>query len=73
MKCKPLFPPSATVTGAFRERSALSPPRPFAKIAAFHVTRTMVFAEPVTEGILPALVFWFAVWWMHRRRIDLRL
>lgn len=29
--------------------------------------------KPVVESILPALVFWLVVWWMHRRRIYLRL
>lgn len=28
---------------------------------------------PVLEALLPALVFWLIVWWMHRRRIYLRL
>lgn len=29
--------------------------------------------RPVMEAILPALVFWLVVWWMHRNRIYLRL
>ncbi len=28
--------------------------------------------KPVMEAVLPALVFWLVVWWMHRRRIYLR-
>lgn len=28
---------------------------------------------PVVEALLPALVFWLIVWWMHRRKIYLRL
>lgn len=30
-------------------------------------------SRPVMEAILPALVFWLVVWWMHRNRIYLRL
>lgn len=30
-------------------------------------------SAPVVEALLPALVFWLVVWWMHRRRIYLRL
>lgn len=30
-------------------------------------------SQPVMEAILPALVFWLVVWWMHRNRIYLRL
>jgi predicted acyltransferase len=30
-------------------------------------------SQPVMEAVLPALVFWLVVWWMHRRRIYLRL
>lgn len=36
----------------------------------------IVFAgasKPVVEALLPALVFWLVVWWMHRRKIYLRL
>lgn len=29
--------------------------------------------KPVMEAVLPALVFWLVVWWMHRRKIYLRL
>lgn len=29
--------------------------------------------RPVVEALLPALIFWLIVWWMHRRRIYLRL
>lgn len=29
--------------------------------------------KPIMEAILPALVFWLVVWWMHRRKIYLRL
>jgi heparan-alpha-glucosaminide N-acetyltransferase len=30
-------------------------------------------SQPVMEAVLPALVFWLVVWWMHRRRIYLRI
>jgi heparan-alpha-glucosaminide N-acetyltransferase len=30
-------------------------------------------AGPVVEALLPAAIFWLAVWWMHRNRVYLRL
>jgi predicted acyltransferase len=30
-------------------------------------------ADPVVEALLPAVIFWLVVWWMHRNRVYLRL
>lgn len=30
-------------------------------------------AGPVVEALLPAMIFWLVVWWMHRNRVYLRL
>ena len=30
-------------------------------------------AVPVVEALLPAVIFWLVVWWMHRNRVYLRL
>jgi predicted acyltransferase len=30
-------------------------------------------AGPVVEALLPAVIFWLVVWWMHRNRVYLRL